>query len=262
MMYRIKKNIKNLIIIIVLIFFIKILSKNNLTVNIINEEKHERKTLNQVLNRNKIEKSENKIIKYDFLSRYSNILDFNKNVIEKWSLDNMYTDDKQKSYAEKSPKETHNHRMLRGFLVYFPLEKKDYFIPEFKWLFRSWIEMQKTEPLLWRTDLIVFIEDSIDLLKELNCTFENKRKSDLDEPMCTLLAYTAVKKRRLKKINNTLFTNSENMIIQIGKYDNMSVSVENIDKISNYCLRLALESKRKNCADLVKSLKIVINKKK
>jgi len=207
-MYRIKKNIKNLIIIIVLIFFIKTLSKNNLTVNIINEEKHERKTLNQVLNRNKIEKSENKIIKYDFLSRYSNILDCNKNVIEKWSLDNMYTDDKQKSYAEKSPKETHNHRMLRGFLVYFPLEKKDYFIPEFKWLFRSWIEMQKTEPLLWRTDLIVFIEDSLDLLKELNCTFENKRKSDLDEPMCTLLAYTAVKKRRLKKINNTLFTNS------------------------------------------------------
>lgn len=127
MMYRIKKNIKYLIIIIVLIFLITILSKNNLTVNFINEEKHERilnQVLNNLINRNKIEKSANKLIKYDFLSLYSNILDCNKNIIEKWSLHNMYTDDKQKFYAEKEPKETHNHRMIRGFLVYFPIEKK------------------------------------------------------------------------------------------------------------------------------------------
>ena len=60
MMYRIKKNIKNLIKILVLIFLITILSKNNLTVNFINEEKHERilnQVLNNLINRNKIEKS-------------------------------------------------------------------------------------------------------------------------------------------------------------------------------------------------------------
>jgi hypothetical protein len=49
--------------------------------------------------------------------------------------------------------------------------------------------MQKNEPNLWRTDLIVFIENSFDLLNELNCTYENKRKSDQDQPMCTLYKY-------------------------------------------------------------------------
>jgi len=39
--------------------------------------------------------------------------------------------------------------------------------------------MQKNEPNLWRTDLIVFIENSFDLLNELNCTYIRSRSTNV-----------------------------------------------------------------------------------
>ena len=51
-------------------------------------------------------------------------------------------------------------------------------------------------------------------------------------------------------------------VFKMGNYDNMSIPLENSDQIGNYCLRLALESKRFNSNDLLKLLKIEINKKK
>ncbi len=222
MLYKNKRNIKYIASITIIVSLFIIISKFNLTVNFFNEEKYETvriETINQVqevfkkedvialiqkhLNKKKIDQESK--IKYDFLGRYPDFLDCNKKVIEKWSLENMYSEDKQKLYAEKSPDETHKHRLVRGFLVYFPIEKTDEFIPEFKWLYRSWIEMQKTEPILWRTDLIVFIQKSVNFLKELNCTYENKRRLDSDEPMCKLLRYTAVKNRNLTQIKDPLF---------------------------------------------------------
>jgi len=48
---------------------------------------------------------------------------------------------------------------------------------------------------------------------------------------------------------------------KMGKYDNMSIPVENTLQIKNYCLKIALESKRTSCTDLVKLLRLEINKK-
>jgi hypothetical protein len=238
--YRNKRNINFIILILIIVLLLVILSKNNLTINFLNKQeiKHERISNDQEkeevqevfkkedvieliqnhLNKKKIELDSK--IKYDFLKRYPDFLDCNKKVIKKWSQNNMYSEDIQIEYAEKSSEETYNNRLIRGFLVYFPIEKIDYFIPEFKWLYRSWIEMQKNEPNLWRTDLIVFIENSFDLLNELNCTYENKRKSDQDQPMCTLFKYTSVIKRNLTKINNPLFA-KENIYKEIDVNKNI-----------------------------------------
>jgi hypothetical protein len=199
------KNIKkNLILVIVLVLFIIIISRinliianysNEITNNHIEEVQEVFKKEDVIaLIQNHLEKKEIETkneIKYDFLKRYPDFLDCRKNILQKWSLNTSYTDDKQNLYGEQAADQTFQHRIVRGFLVYFPIEKTKYFQLEFRWLYRSWIEMQKHEPILWRTDLIVFIEDSIDLLKQLNCTFENKRKSESDEPMCTLLHYLA-----------------------------------------------------------------------
>ena len=234
--YRNKRNINFIILILIIVLLIVILSKNNLTINFLNQQEinHER-ILNDQTEIQEVFKKEDVIeliqnhlnkknieskIKYDFLKRYPHFLDCNKKVIKKWSLNNMYSEDKQIEYAEKSSEETYNHRLIRGFLVYFPIEKIEYFIPEFKWLYRSWNEMQKNEPNLWRTDLIVFIENSFDLLNELNCTYENKRKSDQDQPMCTLFKYTSVIKRNLTQINNPLFA-KENIYKEIDVNKNI-----------------------------------------
>jgi len=154
--YRNKRNINFIILILIIFLLLVILSKNNLTINFLNnnEIKHERivqkeevqevfkkedviELIQNHLNKKKIELDSK--IKYDFLKRYPDFLDCNKNVIKKWSQNNMYSEDKQIEYAEKSSEETYNHRLIRGFLVYFPIEKIDYFIPEFKWLYRLYL---------------------------------------------------------------------------------------------------------------------------
>lgn len=75
---------------------------------------------------------------------------------------------------------------------------------EFKWLYRSWIHMMRFEPAKWRTDLIVFVENVTELRNEnasqyfmydLDCKFENIRRSPDDPPMCTLINHVALSKR-------------------------------------------------------------------
>ena len=64
--------------------------------------------------------------------------------------------------------------------------------------------MQTYEPNKWRTDLVVFIEknhtyfDQKDyFLNELNCKFENLRKLPEDKPMCTLIDFVPLDKRKV-----------------------------------------------------------------
>ena len=96
--------------------------------------------------------------------------------------------------------------------------------------------MQKSEPFKWRTDLIVFIEKSVDFLNELNCTFENKRKHDSDEPMCTLLPYRAVKDRNLTQLANPLFKKEnifEAIDVNTNIYEKYEYLLNNIEIFSD-----------------------------
>ena len=132
---------------------------------------------------------------YDYLKKYPFILECKTNYTNTIGLNDN-------DYSTKALKETHKLRIVRGVVVYFPIEKTDAFFHEFKWLYRSWIEMIKYEPSKWRTDLIVFIEkdqikfNSSDFfLNQLNCSFDNKRISANDKPMCTLISYIPIRKR-------------------------------------------------------------------
>ena len=95
-------------------------------------------------------------------------------------------------------------------VFYFPIDKENDFAPEIKWFYRSWIEMQKYEPLKWRTDIVISIQKDMsffnktNFLYELNCTFTNIRKSKTDEPMCTLLDYVPVRLRQVPTIKTKL----------------------------------------------------------
>lgn len=140
--------------------------------------------------------------KYDFAKRYPELLacknDYNKwrpelTAIENSSLFN---------YSIPSPHELHDIRITRAVIVYFPIEGLANFELELRGLYRSWINMQNFEPPKWRTDLVIFIENNQSLfnnseffLNQLNCGFENLRKSPEDKPMCTLVNYLALEKR-------------------------------------------------------------------
>jgi hypothetical protein len=121
---------------------------------------------------------------------------------------NDYTESIKRNLSEPVGYHAYEKRILRAFLVYYPIDKISEFQYEFKWLYRSWINIQQYEPQKWRTDLVVFIrndpklfENSLLFLNEMNCSFQNIRKSVRDQPMCTLLDFVSISDRNLPKIN-------------------------------------------------------------
>ncbi len=48
---------------------------------------------------------------------------------------------------------------------------------------------------------------------------------------------------------------------KVGKYDNLSIPIKDFDKVSVYCLKMALEGKRTDASDLHKQFLIQANKK-
>jgi len=155
-----------------------------------------------------------KEIKYSYLNKYPRMLDCNDHgVLNKWSPTDLNTF-KPTDYAQASANSTNEKRFVRGVLVYFPIEKANEFSGEFKWLYRSWIEMIRVEPVKWRTDLIVFLDKEDKLfnnekffLNELNCSFSNKRTGEMDKPMCILIQYKPIAQRDYKQLTNSIFWN-------------------------------------------------------
>jgi hypothetical protein len=106
------------------------------------------------------------------------------------------------NYALAADESLHSETIVRGLLFYFETKSADHFMPEFKWVFRSWLEMLKTSPNQWHTDLIVFI--NMDHLKfypvlqtfeELGCLIGNPRQTKTEKSMCILIDFKSMKDR-------------------------------------------------------------------
>ncbi|CAF0802523.1 unnamed protein product [Brachionus calyciflorus] len=165
--------------------------------------------------KNKFDQKQDVSFNFNFVQAYPWVkgCNLNSSLFSNFDLSNQIELD----YSQPSPSETHEIRIVRGVLVYFPIEQTHNFQYEFRWLYRSWIEMQKYEPTKWRTDLIVFIKndqklfnDSQLFFNQLNCSFLHKRQSPLDHPMCTLIDYTPLKDRNLPT-NNLNFKNNKEL---------------------------------------------------
>ena len=170
----------------------------------------------------------------DFLKKYPEILNC-KNIYNRWKIDVKIEPSEQKyNFTEPADKKYHDTRFIRGVIIFFPITSINHFKNEFKWLYRSWIHMIKFEPPKWRTDLIVFIENNATVINsdeffmnDMNCRFENKRKSAEDKPMCTLIEYVALKRRNFDTPNRT-FANADEKYryllkdVNIFKTDNSS----------------------------------------
>ncbi|KDO26386.1 hypothetical protein SPRG_08189 [Saprolegnia parasitica CBS 223.65] len=71
----------------------------------------------------------------------------------------------------ESVKATHEP-FVRAAVLYLPSEKA--FLPQLRWFHESWREMQKHEPSLWRTDMVVFTDSLLPELGALGCAEPNK----------------------------------------------------------------------------------------
>jgi hypothetical protein len=194
-----------LLLMIASIAFLKHTDKNqylirSLTNRLTYSVSEEIETLNDYNNNTAMNASNN--FKYNFRKKYEKILSCNSTYSQYYMSDSADRID----YTNPAPPQTHELRMTRAVLVYFPIDQISNFKNEFKWLYRSWIEMQKNEPVKWRTDLVVFINKNelFDkkefFLNGLNCTFTNRRNSPEDKPMCSLVEYVPLKNRKLSKV--------------------------------------------------------------
>lgn len=119
-----------------------------------------------------------------------------------------YATQNEYNYSRAAANSTHTTRITRAILVFYPIEKNENFEPEFKWMYRSWIEMQAYEPGKWRTDIIVFVNTDHEAFKQadfflnkLNCSVHNRRTRPEDKPMCTLINYKPFKSRQFTKLD-------------------------------------------------------------
>ena len=139
--------------------------------------------------------------KYNYAKAYASFNLFGCSMKYDVAIENQQLE----SYNYSAPADASllDERMSRAVLFYFPVNSIDHFKPEFKWVYRSWIEMQQYEPAKWRTDLILFIDNTkpdkhnLTFLYNLNCSFENKRQRREDRPMCILIAYISIADRNL-----------------------------------------------------------------
>ncbi|CAF4918381.1 unnamed protein product, partial [Rotaria sp. Silwood1] len=73
----------------------------------------------------------------------------------------------------------------RAIVIYYPSHQSEYFFPEVKWLYRSWVEMLLGEPSTWRTDLVIFTYNFSSEFRRLGCV--NRLRQNKQEPsMCRL----------------------------------------------------------------------------
>ena len=149
-----------------------------------------------------------KVEEYSFLKFENQTM--RKTIANLFKCENNYMTLNESDYSKEADKTLHNMRIVRGLILYFPADKHSSFFQEFRWLYRSWIEMQKYEPELWRTDLIIYMSKKLAIennimasFGELDCKLTNLRSSRNDKPMCTIIDYVSINDRLIENTNET-----------------------------------------------------------
>ena len=88
--------------------------------------------------------------------------------------------------------------VTRGLIVFYPDQQENNFLPELRWFYRSWIEMMKYEPMVWRTDLIIFSGNFTVYLQMLGCSFNKIRLDRNEMPQCRVFPYQRLVDRPFK----------------------------------------------------------------
>lgn len=186
----------------------------------------------------------------DFNKRYPNLLQC-KNTYNKWDKSVVVQPpDEQFNFSAPADKIHHETRFIRAYLVYFPIKSIEYYKNELRWLYRSWTYMMQFEPTKWRTDLIVFIQNVTDMynsslpeyvFNDLDCKFENMRKSPEDAPMCTLINHVALKNRDFNVPDKKMMTLDEKYAYLLKELDIFNVKPEDQIDLLYKLMKIALE---------------------
>ena len=90
--------------------------------------------------------------------------------------------------------------LLRGVIVRFPSSRSDYYLTQFRWFYRSWIESETFTLERWRTDIIVLIDDRLandtqHSLAQLGCHVNHQRTTRQQESRCIVVLHPTFSQR-------------------------------------------------------------------
>ena len=90
-------------------------------------------------------------------------------------------------------------------MIFYPESQESRYLPEIRWLYRSWVEMMKSESKYWRTDLLIYTGSYSVALQELGCILNQKRQDHLEPPQCRVFLYLRLSNR---SINSSIEKNT------------------------------------------------------
>ena len=94
--------------------------------------------------------------------------------------------------------------ITRAVVIFYPNDQEEHFYPELLWLYRSWVEMMKDEPISWRTDLVIYSGNFTSGMESLGCLFNRIRADRNELAQCRVFSYQRISQRSLSDtINET-----------------------------------------------------------
>ncbi|GAV01278.1 hypothetical protein RvY_12015 [Ramazzottius varieornatus] len=124
--------------------------------------------------------------------------------------------------------------LMRAVVVYFSVPQLNVYLDQLKWCMRSLLEMMKNEPPLWRTDMVVYVENiTLPHLLDLGCSTTARQNSS--EPFrCILVEYIRIENRKLT-VNSTEY--ERDAVTQLKEYpygESIMPLAENPTAYANY----------------------------
>ncbi|UJR27829.1 hypothetical protein I4U23_009097 [Adineta vaga] len=108
----------------------------------------------------------------------------------------------------------------RAIVIFYPYHQSEYFFPEVRWLYRSWVEMLRSQPTTWRTDFVIFTYNFSTEFRSLGCV--NRIRQNKEEPsICRLFLYVPIQYRTKDIINNNFEKAFDNAQRVMASYKDM-----------------------------------------
>jgi hypothetical protein len=103
---------------------------------------------------------------------------------------------REPNHLVRSSFELAKDRIQRAIVIFYPNNQENKYLPELRWLYRSWIEMMNQGELkTWRTDLIIFTGNYSSNLQKLACVFNRTRSTKDEPPLCRVFHYERISNR-------------------------------------------------------------------
>ncbi|CAF3017291.1 unnamed protein product [Rotaria sp. Silwood2] len=138
------------------------------------------------------------------------------------SLNNYFDSIKQSNlYLQRQSSKLNSSFIHRAILIFYPSNQESHYLPEIRWLYRSWVEMMKYESKNWRTDLIIYTGEYSSSFQQLGCILNQIRINNTEQPQCRVFLYLRLSMREISSL-----TQKQTILANQGKKELFNINTQ------------------------------------